>query len=190
MSKFLRCFNFVKAFGNLPLDWLPVTFKCVNLVQCKIDCGMVPLMLLLAKLTTLNFWSLHRESASIVPLRFKFSSLICTTLVAFELHLTPFNLTKHGCDGDSIQVMLSTFFGSRALMKLKKDSDSDDSPLVQSTIKKIRIAKETSLLRNTAESLMFCISFCGHPSLAFSSVVKGFASESCKSCMLLYLCIG
>ena len=132
MSKFLRCFNFVKAFGNLPLNWLLVTFKCVNLVQCKIDCGMVPLMLLLAKLTTLNFWSLHRESASIVPLRFKFSSLICTTLVAFELHLTPFNLTKHGCDGDSIQVMLSTFFGSRALMKLKKDSDSDASSYLSS----------------------------------------------------------
>lgn len=159
MSKFLRCFNFVKAFGNLPLNWLLVTFKCVNLVQCKIDCGMVPLMLLLAKLTTLNFWSLHRESASIVPLRFKFSSLICTTLVAFELHLTPFNLTKHGCDGDPFQVMLSSFLGSRALKKFKKDSDSDDLPLVQSMIKKM-IAKKTSLLRNTAKSLVFCI-FCG-----------------------------
>ena len=50
------------------------------------------------------------ESAPIMPLRFKFSGLIV-------IHLIPFNLTMHGCDGDPIQVMLSTFWelGSTAL---------------------------------------------------------------------------
>jgi len=67
-----------------------------NHVRCKIEVEIVPLILLLAKLTILSFWSLHSESASNMPLRFMLSSLVSTILVAFELHLTP--LIKHECD--------------------------------------------------------------------------------------------
>ena len=90
-----------------------------------------------------------------MPLRFKFSSLIST--IDCELHFTPLNLCKQGCATNPFQTIPSTFCGSTALMKLKKDSDSDNWPPIQTVIKRGRTVMHTSLFKNRSRSLLLSI---------------------------------
>lgn len=148
MSKVFKCFNLVRAKGTAPLKRLLLRFKYVNLLQFDIEVGIRPWMRFLAKLTTRRCRSLQRVSASIIPLRFIFSSLIPTMLVACRLHFIPFKLYEQGCGRFPFQPILRTFCESTALINLKNDSDSDNSPPTQPENKGGSIAMHISPSRN------------------------------------------